>query len=96
MKNKSGGRQLIDFLALERHPEGGWYREIYRATELIPAAALPAGFGGERAFTTAIYFLLTPSEFPALHRIKSLRTFPQRDDQMLRLTPTQWCRAACR
>jgi len=68
--NKSG-RQLIDCLALARHPEGGWYRETYRAPELIPAAALPARFGGARAFTTAIYFLLTPSEFSALHRIKS-------------------------
>lgn len=71
MTDKSGGRQLIDFLALERHPEGGWYRETYRAAELIPATALPARFDGERAFTTAIYFLLAPGEFSALHRIKS-------------------------
>jgi hypothetical protein len=59
----------IAALGLQPHPEGGWYREIYRATETIAATALPARFAGPRAFSTAIYFLLRPGERSALHRI---------------------------
>jgi predicted cupin superfamily sugar epimerase len=57
-------------LGLQRHPEGGFYRETYRAAEVVPQAALPPRFGGDRAFATAIYFLLTGADFSALHRIK--------------------------
>jgi len=61
----------IEKLGLVRHPEGGWYRETYRAAEAIPAAGLPKRFGGARAFSTAIYFLLESGQISALHRIKS-------------------------
>jgi uncharacterized protein len=61
----------IAHLGLEPHPEGGWFRETYRAGESIGAAALPARFGGTRAFSTAVYFLLTAEAFSALHRIRS-------------------------
>ena len=40
--------KLIERLELAPHPEGGWYRETWRA----PAA------DGERGSATAIYFLL--------------------------------------
>ena len=36
-----------------------------------PAACLPDRYSGERCFGTAIYFLLTPETFSALHRLKS-------------------------
>jgi len=58
-------------LGLIRHPEGGWYRETYRSSERIERAALPPRFGGPRAFSTAIYYLLRAGERSALHRIKS-------------------------
>jgi predicted cupin superfamily sugar epimerase len=58
-------------LGLVRHPEGGWYRETYRATETLAAAALPPRFGAPRAISTAIYYLLRAGERSALHRIKS-------------------------
>lgn len=61
----------IEHLALRPHPEGGYFRETYRAPESIPAAALPARFSGSRAFSTAIYFLLTRESFSAFHRIRS-------------------------
>ncbi|MDP6777355.1 MAG: cupin domain-containing protein [Candidatus Latescibacteria bacterium] len=61
----------IKALDLQRHPEGGYYRETYRSEEEIPAAALPGRFQGPRALSTAITFLLPGGEFSALHRIKS-------------------------
>lgn len=64
-------RELIEALELRPHPEGGHYREIYRADEAIAHAALPARFGGARAHATAIYFLLARGETSSLHTIAS-------------------------
>ena len=47
--------QWIRSLALEPHPEGGYFRESYRSSETLPEAALPAGFRGARSISTAIY-----------------------------------------
>jgi hypothetical protein len=66
----SGAQLWIDGLQLRRHPEGGWFRETYRSEEVLAGAALPPRFGGDRAFSTAIYFLLDGEDFSALHRIK--------------------------
>ncbi|MGA7829069.1 MAG: cupin domain-containing protein, partial [Geobacteraceae bacterium] len=64
--------ELITRLVLEKHPEGGFFRETYRSDELISAENLPERFaGGARSFSTAILFLLADNEFSALHRIKS-------------------------
>jgi hypothetical protein len=64
-------QQLIALYSLQPHPEGGWYKETYQSMEQIDAAALPERFGGSRAFSTAIYFLLEQGNFSAFHRIKS-------------------------
>lgn len=48
---------IIDRLALEPHPEGGWYRETWRD------ATLPRGTG------SAIYFLLRAGEVSHWHRV---------------------------
>ena len=61
----------IERLHLVRHPEGGWFRENYRSAETIPETGLPARFQGERAFSTAIQFLLERDDCSALHRLKS-------------------------
>ena len=66
----NAAREWIEALGLQRHPEGGWYREIYRSAETIPQRCLPARFDGDRAVSTAIYFLLEESEFSALHRLR--------------------------
>ena len=63
--------QLIHQYNLQPHPEGGWYNETYKCSEQISTTALPARFGGARAFSTAIYFLLEQGNFSAFHRIKS-------------------------
>ena len=49
--------------------EGGHYRETYRAPLVIPASALPAAYGGPRAASTAIYYLLSPGTCSVLHRL---------------------------
>ncbi len=51
--------------------EGGHFAETYRASETVPQATLPSRYSGVRAFGTAIYYLLTPDTFSALHRLKS-------------------------
>jgi len=61
---------LIETLRLRPHPEGGFYRESYRAPESIAAGALPDRFGGDRAFSTAIYFLLRGDQVSTLHRLR--------------------------
>ena len=58
-------------LALQPHPEGGYYRETYRAAETVSAEALPERYAGARAFSTAVYFLLPSEEISALHRLRS-------------------------
>jgi predicted cupin superfamily sugar epimerase len=62
---------LVRELDLQPHPEGGWFRETYRASETMGAAALPRRFGGERSISTAIYFLLEAGQCSRLHRIRS-------------------------
>lgn len=59
----------IERLGLAPHPEGGYFRETYRAAESIPAAGLPARFAGARTFSTAVYYLLQGDDVSALHRI---------------------------
>lgn len=64
-------QHLIKQFGLLPHPEGGWYRQTYKCSEQFSKDALPARFGGDRPFSTAIFFLLTPGNFSAFHRIKS-------------------------
>jgi uncharacterized protein len=61
----------IENLKLEKHPEGGYFREVYRADESIARSALPERFLGNRSFSTAIYFLLDGQNISAFHKIKS-------------------------
>lgn len=65
----------IDLLQLEKHPEGGYYRETYRSDETISNEHLPKRFTGKRSFATAIYYLLKGNDFSAFHRIKQDEVF---------------------
>ncbi len=65
----------IEHLKLQPHPEGGYYRELYRAREEIAADALPNRFGGSRAMATSIVYLLRAGERSVFHRIKSDETW---------------------
>ena len=50
---------VVHALGLEPHPEGGWFRETWRA----PSPA------GERAAASAILYLLAPGERSHWHRV---------------------------
>jgi len=63
--------QIIERLKLNPHPEGGHFRETYRAAESVEGPALPRRFGGTRSISTAIYFLLETGQCSHLHRIKA-------------------------
>jgi predicted cupin superfamily sugar epimerase len=62
---------FISELNLIAHPEGGYFREVYRSEELIPGDALPYRYSGSRAFSTVIYFLLKSGEPSRFHRLQS-------------------------
>lgn len=61
----------IKQLILDKHPEGGWFKEIYRSEEMALKDALPEDFSGSRNFSTSIYYLLEGNDFSSFHRIKS-------------------------
>jgi uncharacterized protein len=61
----------INHLNLLPHPEGGYYKEMYRSSEVISSSALPDRFEGDRHFSTAIYFLLRSEDRSVFHRIKT-------------------------
>jgi uncharacterized protein len=61
----------IQRLGLQKHLEGGWFRETYRSAETISAEALPERYGGVRCFSTQIHYLLESGDFSAFHRIRS-------------------------
>lgn len=64
-------QQYIRHLSLQPHPEGGYYREVYRSAGTLSADCLPPGFDGKRHFCTSIYYLLEEGDFSAFHRINS-------------------------
>jgi predicted cupin superfamily sugar epimerase len=68
--------EVIRTLRLQPLPqEGGYYRETYRAADILPAAALPPRYQRDKAAATAIYYLLTPETFSALHRLPTDEVF---------------------
>lgn len=68
---KKDATYWIETLGLEAHPEGGYYRQTYRAELILARESLTVGFTGARAVSTAIYFLLQGDEFSAFHRLRS-------------------------
>lgn len=63
-------KKIITQLKLQKHPEGGFYRETYRSKSEIKAKTLDEKYTGIRNYSTCIYFMLTSGHFSAFHRIK--------------------------
>jgi hypothetical protein len=57
--------ELVRMLELQPHPEGGYYRETYRASAVLETPR------GRRHAGTAIYYLLPKATFAAFHRVTS-------------------------
>jgi predicted cupin superfamily sugar epimerase len=66
---------FIKTLNLIKHPEGGYFMEVYRSEELIKSKHLPERYNYQHCFSTSIYFLLESKDISAFHRISSDETF---------------------
>ncbi len=63
-------------LNLKPHPEeGGFFKETYRSSHTLSRNMLPDEYKEERSLATAIYYLLTPDTFSALHRLPTDELF---------------------
>jgi predicted cupin superfamily sugar epimerase len=67
--------QIRELLQMRPHPiEGGYFAETHRGATVVPRNLLP-GYPSERAISTAIYYLLTPDTFSAMHRVRGDEMF---------------------
>ena len=60
-------KELIKQLSLEPHPEGGYFREIFRSAHEVR----PLDERSSRSALTTIYFLLVKSQHSRWHRVAS-------------------------
>lgn len=69
-------QEIIQLLNLVPLPhEGGFFRQTYIADESIGAESLPERYGRSLPFSTAIYYLMTPDHFSAMHRLQTDEIF---------------------
>lgn len=61
------GLNLLRKLSLQKHPEGGYFKESYRSGTEINVK----GRKGTWRAATAIYYMLVGNQFSAFHRVKS-------------------------
>ena len=81
--------ELIRTLELAPHPEGGYYREIWRA----PLPVEPGDGRGRRAALTVIYFLLRRGAVSRWHRVRSDEVWQHVEGdplELLQLPPDEW------
>lgn len=81
--------ELIRTLGLQRHAEGGYYREIWRSH----LAVEPADGRGSRAALTAIYFLLPGGTVSRWHRVRSDEVWHHSEGaplDLLQMPPDEW------
>jgi predicted cupin superfamily sugar epimerase len=64
-------RDWITRLHLTPHPEGGYFSEVYRSSDSIARAGLPARYPADRISATSIYFLLEAGDVSKFHRLLS-------------------------
>lgn len=71
MAERTRVEELIEILGLTRHPEGGYFREVYRSeSSVYPLDGRP-----DRASLTTIDFLLPAGEVARWHRVASDETW---------------------
>ena len=62
--------KIVKALNLTKHPEGGYFSEVYRSKETIEKD-LHERFIGKHSLYTSIYFLLSENDYSAFHVLKS-------------------------
>ena len=65
--------QIIEFLQLQPHPEGGWYKQTWKSEDTLSG----------RASGTSIYFLLKAGEISHWHKIDSVEIWHYYDGSPL-------------
>ncbi len=74
--NMTTANDIIEKLGLQPLPqEGGYYRETFRSDDRTNAISSDGRQGPSRNMSTAIYYLVTPESFSAIHRITSDEVF---------------------
>jgi len=61
----SSVNQIIDAYGLSPHPEGGYYKEVYRSGQVVVSSTAAAS----RSAVTHIYFLLAAGQVSRFHRV---------------------------
>jgi hypothetical protein len=77
--------EIIEHLKLRPHPEGGWFRETWRAEAA----------NGERPSGTAIYYLLKAGERSHWHRVDAVEIWHYYAGAPLRLSLSQDGKTSC-
>ena len=67
---KLNSKEIIDYLNLTPHPEGGYFKETYRSKQSIINSELWEGAKGSRNYSTGIFFMLENQQFSAFHKIR--------------------------
>ncbi len=57
----------IEYLKLQPHPEGGYYKEVYRSEQQVTRLSSPVA----KQACTSIYYLLEGADFSGFHRLAS-------------------------
>lgn len=55
--------------------EGGFYKETFCSSVMVPKETLGSAYPDKRRISTAIYYLLTPETFSAMHRLPGTEIF---------------------
>jgi len=63
-------KRIVERFELEPHPEGGYFREVYRSAIEITHPGIPPEHETARRTGTLIYFLLAGNDFSAFHRVR--------------------------
>jgi len=74
MENLIPINELINLLELNPLPgEGGYFKQHYASADKIDSAALSSRYKnkGVRAVSGAIYYLITPDNFSAMHKLRT-------------------------
>jgi uncharacterized protein len=63
-------KDIVQRFRLSPHPEGGFFREVYRSDVTVNHPRIPKGANARRCGGSLIYFLLAEGHFSAFHRVR--------------------------